>query len=267
MLGGAAAALARGGVQAALATDAHRGVLLGDPQECKVLHDWFGLVIQGVLFAATMGSLLLKWKLEKPQRKFWIFLLDSSKQIVGAGVIHCLNMAFAMLFGQLNHGGVDECSWYWVNIMIDTTLGVLICYGLLKASEKLLGYDSGKYGKGSQTGIDWETNPDYKTWGQQIAVWCVIVCLMKCIVVLIMWVGVVFWAWLSGAATHAFSSDPKTRLILVMVITPLIMNFFQFWVTDSFLKYKKAFEQDAAAKESAKDAEAAPLASGASASA
>merc|ERR1712232_962350 len=108
--------------------------------------------------------------------------------------------------------------------------------------------------------------PGLQDLGPADTVWCVIVCLMKCVVVVLMWVGVVFWAWIAGWATHAISSKPKTRLILVMVITPLVMNFFQFWVTDSFLKYKKALAQDAATK-AAKDAEAAPLASGASASA
>jgi len=39
------------------------------------------------------------------------------------------------------------------------------------------------------------------------------------------------------AATH-WIIDPDNRLIFVMVVTPLIMNAFQFWVQDSFLKWK-----------------------------
>lgn len=206
------------------------------PKECQVLSDFFGVVVQGLLFLATLGTLLLKWRLEKPQRKFWIFLLDSSKQIAGAGMIHCLNMLCAFIFGHAGHGGADECSWYWVNIMLDTTFGVLVCYGLLKASERLLGYDSGKYGKG-ETGIDWEVNPDYRTWGEQITVWCFIVSLMKLVVVAVMFVGGSLWGWLAVTCTHWITSR-KPRLIFVMIVTPLCMNIFQFVVTDTFLKYK-----------------------------
>merc|ERR1719387_1195839 len=136
--------------------------VFGTPQQCNILSDTFGFIVQGLLFGVCVGSLLLKWYMEVPRRKFKIFLLDSSKQIVGAGVIHVLNMACAMWFTELSAGGeeADECAWYWVNIMIDTTFGCIVCWALLKLSELLFGYDSGHYGKGAATGIDWEANPD-----------------------------------------------------------------------------------------------------------
>merc|ERR1719408_1238675 len=112
---------------------------LGSPKGCQVLADTFGFIVQGLLFAVCVSSLLFKWYMETPRRLFKIFLLDSSKQIVGAGVIHCLNMLCAMLFSTFEGAMADECAWYWINIMIDTTLGCVICWGFLKLTEKIFG--------------------------------------------------------------------------------------------------------------------------------
>lgn len=222
---------------------ANRGALQqelghGSPESCQVLGDVFGFVVQFLLFAMVLSTLLLKWWMEKPRRRFKIFLLDSSKQIFGAGAIHCMNMVCAMIFaGDADHG--DQCAWYWTNIMIDTTVGVLITYGLLKLTELAFGYDSGHYGKNAATGINWEDDPDYWKWGKQILVWGVIVALMKLMVVVVMWAFSSFWIRVSALATH-WIEDLQVRLIFVMIVTPTVMNMFQFIVTDSFLKFKKA---------------------------
>jgi hypothetical protein len=36
----------------------------------------------------------------------------------------------------------------------------------------------------------------------------------------------------------ALSEYPKVELVMVMIVTPLVMNSFQYWVQDSFLKKK-----------------------------
>eukprot|EP00415_Alexandrium_ostenfeldii_P001169 UN1169 len=195
-------------------------------------------MVQGLLFMVVMSILLLKWWSERPRRPFRIFVLDSSKQVVGAGAIHVMNMVCAMLFSGLGSATADECAWYWVNIMIDTTLGVLFCWILLRITERVFGYDSGHYGKKAQTGIDWESSPDYSKWFAQIVVWCVIVSLMKLIVVILMWCFAFFWERLAVQSTH-WIKDRQLRLIFVMIVTPSLMNMFQFVVTDSFIKYKR----------------------------
>lgn len=216
------------------------------PAGCHVLGDIFGFVVQGLLFGFVCATLLMKWYLEVPRRLFKTFCLDSSKQIFGAGAIHCMNMVCAIAFAgkEADHG--DECAWYWTNIMIDTTFGVLICYGLLKLTEKLFGYDSGHYGKKASTGIDWENNPDYYKWAQQIVVWGVIVSLMKLVVVVVMWLFAPFWVKFSIWATH-WIKDEKLRLVFVMIVTPTMMNMFQFCMQDSFLKYSKKNDKREAA--------------------
>lgn len=195
-------------------------------------------MVQGLLFGVCVGSLLFKWRWEKPRRSLKVFALDSSKQFVGAGAIHIMNMACAMVFSAHATTTADECAWYWINIMLDTTFGVLVCWWLLKMTERLLGYDSGNYGKKAQTGIDWKDTPDYNKWMQQILVWCVIVSIMKLIVVVLMWIFASMWDRISILSTH-WIYNRQLRLIFVMVVTPTLMNIFQFWVTDSFLKYNK----------------------------
>eukprot|EP00929_Paragymnodinium_shiwhaense_P007830 TRINITY_DN111738_c0_g1_i1.p2 TRINITY_DN111738_c0_g1~~TRINITY_DN111738_c0_g1_i1.p2 ORF type:complete len:245 (+),score=55.11 TRINITY_DN111738_c0_g1_i1:77-811(+) len=212
--------------------------LLSTPKECQVLGDFFGFIVQGLLFGVCCSVLLAKWYFENPRREFRIFILDSSKQIVGAGVIHVLNMVCAVSFPALLKVDGDECAWYWVNIMIDTTFGVIVCYALLKASEAMFGYDSGHYGKGASTGIDWQQDPDYWKWAHQISVWCVIVSLMKLVVVVLMYLFASFWVHTAETCTH-WIEDTKTRLVFVMIVTPTCMNIFQFCCTDQFIKYTK----------------------------
>merc|ERR1712007_200739 len=118
------------------------GVAQAEYAGCQVLGDAFGVLVQGILFVIVVSSLMLKWRLESPRRRIKIFLLDSSKQMVGQGAIHIMNMMCAVVFSGMDTATADECAWYWVNIMIDTTLGVLVSWALLKCTERILGYDS-----------------------------------------------------------------------------------------------------------------------------
>mmetsp|Transcript_56216 Transcript_56216/g.119675 ORF Transcript_56216/g.119675 Transcript_56216/m.119675 type:complete len:251 (-) Transcript_56216:29-781(-) len=207
------------------------------PESCQVLGDGFGVFVQFALATIVMSTLFTKWYFEDPRRQLKTFALDSSKQVVGAGAIHIMNMGCAVLFAKHMEHPADECSWYWVNIMIDTTVGVLFCYAFLKLTEYFLGYDTGHYGKTGGTGIDWEHDPDYWKWAGQIVVWCFIVSTMKLFVVLAMMAAADFWVKLSMACTH-WIANQRLRLIFVMIVTPTVMNIFQFCVQDSFLKYQ-----------------------------
>lgn len=51
---------------------------------------------------------------------------DVSKQIVSATVAHLLNLVVAIF---LSIGNVtDQCVWYFINILIDSTIGIVLCY-------------------------------------------------------------------------------------------------------------------------------------------
>ena len=65
-----------------------------DGKYCKV-YDWedfFTTLVQIVLFAFALSSLYLKRLQEVPRRTFRTWFLDVSKQAIGAGYAHVLNM-------------------------------------------------------------------------------------------------------------------------------------------------------------------------------
>ena len=88
---------------------------------------------------------------------------DVGKQMTGQAVIHGLNLlvsrdAWLLLISQISNvvAGAAEsnpCSLYFLNVLLDTTIGVLIFYIFLKGLTWLLtafmgkeGFVSGQYG-------------------------------------------------------------------------------------------------------------------------
>eukprot|EP00929_Paragymnodinium_shiwhaense_P048783 TRINITY_DN24623_c0_g1_i2.p1 TRINITY_DN24623_c0_g1~~TRINITY_DN24623_c0_g1_i2.p1 ORF type:complete len:256 (-),score=68.29 TRINITY_DN24623_c0_g1_i2:478-1245(-) len=215
--------------------------------ECMVLEGQEGKVVQGVLFFFCCGSLAFKYWRNNGGRTLQEFALDSSKQLCGAGWIHILNLAFAeKLEAQFESTG-DQCEWYWVNIVIDTTLGTCVTYSLLTlftmsikallTTEQASDFDSGKY-----------TTPDGSFLAQkyikQILVWLVIVSMMKMTMVGLMIVGHSFLILAAQYVLHPFEDEHGTtlKLLAVMVVTPCVMNTLQFWVTDNIIKKKEGAE-------------------------
>lgn len=214
--------------------------------ECRLCPGLYGMCIQLLLFLASMSVLVLKKKREERREREWarswaVFLLDSSKQLVGAGWLHLSNLFFSTALASL--GDADPCVWYWVNIMLDTTLGVLVNFLLLKyLLTDFMECVTNRHG--------WFVNGDYKDpsgrcvpvkYFAQLCLWLLCVTFMKLIMVLIMSflrpqllsVGDAFLdAWPKACKTA------QTRLLLVMVVTPGVMNAMQFWTQDTFLKYR-----------------------------
>lgn len=209
----------------------------GEVQECFLLADTFGYVMQGLLFFLTMGTLLLKWKLEVPQRPFKIFALDISKQCMGAGWYHVLNMvsSMVMMHAKANYHA-DECAWYWVQFMFDDTLGLYFNYTVLRLTERFFGYESGMYCDGDSPSLEGlAVTVDFTEWLKQGLFWCLVISISKfCVLTALFCDGVASDIGIYGTT---WIEDPETRLFFVMVVTPAIMNTMAFWVTDEFLKF------------------------------
>ena len=194
-----------------------------------------------VLFTFVVIGLVVKKLRDKSSRTWSEFILDSSKQMIGASWLHVLNIVFSFALHSI--GGGDECIWYWIHITMDTTLGVFVNYQLHKLIYKVLipkfcstelaaKFKSGDYG-----------TPGHIHWGKyftQLSVWIVIVSIMKSAMVLIMLVTHVFLVGFASFILSPFSQGPDLKLIVVMVFTPLLMNTVQFWITDSFTRKKPA---------------------------
>jgi len=208
----------------------------GDDDRCTLLQNVFDFLIQLVLAALCFSSLVLKWWFEKPRRPFKIWALDTSKQVLGFLTAHFLNILLSYL---MENTTVDSCVWYFVNIMLDTTLTVLIAYLLLKGITRFIrrmGWDPrgrlnfGNYGDPVRLSI----------WLRQILLWVWIVVLSKIIVSTFVFL---LQSPLGRAGhwllTPVINYSGKLELVVVMVIVPVVMNSVQLWIQDSFLKWTK----------------------------
>ncbi|GAA5987938.1 hypothetical protein JCM11641_004587 [Rhodosporidiobolus odoratus] len=201
-----------------------------DLEQCRLLGP-FALVIQGIMGAIVLGSLVLKRMREKPRRKWKIWLGDVGKQVVGQAFVHASNVAISAFIAS--NRSDNPCSLYALNILIDTSLGVLLLYYFLRLSTHLMHeYASPTY----QTGF--YGHPfSLARWAEQAAVYLACLAAMKVVVLLLFWLvpgmeDLVSWSlsWLSSDEAQVF---------VVMLVLPLVMNLFQFLMVDSFLKSKE----------------------------
>ena len=192
-----------------------------------------------------VAGLIIKKMRERSSRTWFEFILDSSKQMAGASWLHVLNIVFSYV---LHHLGGDECSWYWIHITVDTTLGVFVNYQLHHLIYKVIvpkwcsptmaaNFKSGDYGLA-------EGKVQWGKYFRQLFVWLFIVSVMKTTMVLIMLVGHVPLIGLATWFLSPFRKNAELKLIIVMVLTPLIMNMVQFWITDSFTKKRAPLAAD-----------------------
>lgn len=219
--------------------------------ECKLLGP-FALFVQLALGALALLALVFKRWRERPQRPVKVWAFDVSKQVVGSVLLHAANLLMSMLssgqfdvnidvVAQVVEGeGVKEenpCSFYFLNLLIDTTLGIPILIFFLHLFTRLflltpLGHppqsiESGKYGY----------PPKATWWAKQSLIYFLGLLSMKLVVLLIFlllpWISVVGdWAlrWTEG--------NEKLQVGFVMLLFPVIMNATQYYIIDTFIKGK-----------------------------
>lgn len=101
--------------------------------KCELIVGGFAIMIQMILGCVAVSSLVYKRYRERPQRPFKIWVLDTIKLCFGASFGHVANVGIAlfMIAGDDATKG-DECALYFVNGLMDTTLGMTILYGILR---------------------------------------------------------------------------------------------------------------------------------------
>jgi hypothetical protein len=189
-------------------------------------------------------SLVYKRQREKSKRPWRIWLFDVSKQVVGQMFVHGVNV-FISDFGS-HHSAKNACVFYFLNILIDTTLGVALIYLILRALTYILadisqlkGFESGQYG----------SPPSIQFWLRQAAVYVLSLTSMKLLVVGLFAlfpglfkVGEWLLSW-----TRTGDKD-AVQVIFAMGIFPILMNIVQFWLIDSIVKASEsptlAFQSD-----------------------
>ncbi|ETS87544.1 hypothetical protein PFICI_01372 [Pestalotiopsis fici W106-1] len=256
----AAASSAAMSSSAALVAGSENGPSGGDEGsgECRLLGS-FALLVQLALGGLALLSLVYKRWRERPQRPLKIWAFDVSKQVVGSVLVHVANVFMSMLTSGRFSIKVEPmsvqtaarllrrdddayvpnpCSFYLLNLAIDTTLGIPVLIILLRVFTGLVSYTSfGKPAESIQSGN--YGNPP-KTWWwvkQSMIYFCGLFGMKICVLILFLmmpWIARVGdWAlgWTDG--------NEKLQIVFVMMLFPLIMNAMQYYIIDSFIKKKE----------------------------
>mmetsp|Transcript_87233 Transcript_87233/g.182562 ORF Transcript_87233/g.182562 Transcript_87233/m.182562 type:complete len:299 (+) Transcript_87233:132-1028(+) len=202
---------------------------------CQLLATSFAWYLQAFLGLVCFASLVGKRFTDKVRRPWKVWFLDTSKQGFSAFLVHFLNILLSMGFERFLDSEADPCNWYWINLTLDDTLGIGVCFLLLKCMQ--CAYRSrcidrpelalsGEYGD----------PPSCRIWARQLLDWQLLVMVQKSI-----FCAFVIKFTPSVAAVAEFllgwlDPYPKVKLVVVMVITPLTMNMFALWMADSFLQ-------------------------------
>lgn len=185
----------------------------------------YGLLFQALLAFLAFTCLIVKRYCEpKHSRRPWkIWFYDTSKQALGAAVIHFANVFLADVFTG------DPCTWYFISFLLDSTVGLLIIYIGLKLTQFIVhryGYKSlyfGEYGE----------PPQCNAWVGQTGLYIIVMIVEK--VTMTFLVLPSFWSRVRELILSPIKT-PRLEIALVMFGVPLVVNAILFWVVDNFLK-------------------------------
>lgn len=221
--------------------------------ECKLLGP-VSIAIQLLMGVIVVSSLLLKRQSERPRRTWRVWCFDVGKQILGAVSIHFMNLLlsvlkggglYEILLGKDNDGSYtgDECDWYFLNLLVDTTVGIPILWCCLTFYESILkrmgvkNIESGNY----FAELDIPTpnrrrEPSLAAFTKQLAVFIVGLISMKCCLFLILLYFENVAEWFANWVLGWSDPWPNLQLFLVMFVFPLLLNCFQCFCVDSIIK-------------------------------
>ena len=206
-------------------------------RHCTLLGGWFAVFIQLGLAVLCIMTLVYKRYGEHPKRDWVVWSLDVMKQGFGATYGHFANILMSATIAKGLPSG-DECQWYCLNFVIDSTFGTFFNISILMVVELIMSkYSKGKSKECLRFGA-YGSPPSLNSWFGQLIVWIIIISLGKLIILPVL---IYLSSPLNDIISIVFSSMsnyPDVELVIVMVIVPLILNTLQFWLQDSYLKQR-----------------------------
>lgn len=149
----------------------------------------------------------------------------------------------------------DQCAWYGLSYLIDTTLGLLLSIMFLKLLDNVANERDWAHLKhsGVYVGTDglWH-------WASQLVAWIAIQTVVKAIIYLFMWLCSEPLAYVGAILFAPIQFNIRFELVFVMILFPGLLNVIYFWIADTHLKAKsehsEAHENDETGLEDKKEA-------------
>ncbi|KAJ5017368.1 Store-operated calcium entry regulator STIMATE [Colletotrichum sp. SAR 10_99] len=226
----------------------------GGNGECSLLGS-FALIVQAALGGLALLSLVYKRWRERPQRPVKIWFFDVSKQVFGSVLVHIANVFMSMLTSGRFSVTLDPattanvrrlvtreedytpnpCSFYLLNLAIDTTIGIPILIVLLRVLTGLVAYTPmGKPAESIKSG-NYGNPPNAWWWLKQSVIYfCGLFGMKLCVLIIFL-----LLPWISHVGDWALrwtEGNEQLQIFFVMMFFPLIMNALQYYIIDSFIK-------------------------------
>ncbi|CCD27322.1 uncharacterized protein NDAI_0K01310 [Naumovozyma dairenensis CBS 421] len=234
------------------------------PKESCQLLGPVSILIQVFMGVAAIMMLLLKRNYEHPKRKMIVWVYDTGKQISGSLGIHFLNLCisifkrkkkailrFILLDNPLSGDDDDDdeqCDWYFLNLLLDTTIGIPILWLILHFLERILisfrieNVQSGNYFPKAQND-DEEDNltnhhqkPMVSAFIKQVIVFMCGLSIMKIAIFLILNYFEDLAYWFADLILGWSDPWPNLQVFLVMFVFPVLLNCFQYFCVDNIIK-------------------------------
>eukprot|EP00930_Biecheleria_cincta_P028719 TRINITY_DN20028_c0_g1_i1.p1 TRINITY_DN20028_c0_g1~~TRINITY_DN20028_c0_g1_i1.p1 ORF type:complete len:252 (-),score=38.73 TRINITY_DN20028_c0_g1_i1:61-789(-) len=204
----------------------------------------FGILVQCLIGVWCVATLLVMWWLETPRRSLLAWLGDMSKQMVGAGYGHFMNVGVAILFGEAltTAAANNQCVWYLVGFLSDIFFSTFLCWLLTTALRPVFrrncGIDIGEYKDDANLADGQASMSPWLMWSLQTAIWLGILTVVKAVVSLGVYLAQEpLYSGLASLFRQVnLCHHQRAQLVVSVVLVPIVGDAFQFAVQDSFLK-------------------------------
>ncbi|KAI1808332.1 vacuolar membrane protein-domain-containing protein [Daldinia bambusicola] len=239
----------------------------GGEGDCQLVGP-FALIVQFALGGLALLSLVYKRWRERPQRPVKIWFFDVSKQVFGSVLVHIANVFMSMLTsgrfsmkldaatvqtaGRLLRREDDytpnPCSFYLLNLAIDTTLGIPILILLLRVFTGLVALTP--WGKPPESILSGNYGSPPNAWWwlkQSVIYFCGLFGMKICVLIIFLMLP-----WISRVGDWALrwtEGNERVQIVFVMMLFPLIMNALQYYIIDSFIKLKEPGHESLSSEE------------------
>ena len=133
----------------------------------------------------------------------------------------------------------DQCAWYGISFLLDTTLGLFLAVVFLR----ILDYLANEWDWGHLKHSGLYVGPEgLKHWISQVVAWMGILTLVKLLMYLFMWVFSKPLATIGQLVFEPLQGSIRLELLFVMIMFPGVLNIIYFWIADHHLKAKAEHE-------------------------